>query len=194
MSTVQPATPPTDSDATSSRHARRGKGPSPRLKATDQTLSSDQRMMLESSCVDVICQLENQLERACTFRDARQHRDAYHTANRMLVTLLEFAEGNLDGDPLETVYADLATAYELTSDLSDAISAHGWSAMRRVVGKSSTSEMDILHIYDRVGRAVAKVTVSSLGYAIRRVDPKTTVGRQLHQSLASFIDQLQKVW
>ena len=162
--------------------------------STPVPLSSEQRFLLESNCVDVMCQLESLLEKACTFKAAGNFIEANNIANRMLVCLLDFAEANLDGEPLEVVYNELAATYELTQKMVDTVNARSWAAVRRVVGRPTPSQWDVLNVHNEIGEAIAVVTVASLGDGIHRVDATTSIGRQLNESLSSFIDQLRKAW
>jgi len=166
----------------------------PRLAKAPASLSTEQRIVLESSCVDLICQLEAMLIQVADHRQAGHLSDCVEIANKMLVALLDFTEAHLTGKPLDVVYERVAEAYELTQKYDETISSFSWSAVRRVIGRTSASEVDVLQAHADVGEAIAIVSVASLGESIGLFDDKNGTANQMHQSLKCFIDELRKVW
>jgi hypothetical protein len=157
-------------------------------------LSTEQRVSLELACVDVICQLESLLSQANEYNSTGRLQDVVAVANRMLLSTLDFGETYCEGDSLSNVQDRISEAYTEIQVYSDAIHTRSWSAFRRVIGKTSASEIDVLHAHSQVGDAVAVAIVTSLGGGIRRLGIRTSMGSQLAQSLELFVAEMKKGW
>lgn len=157
-------------------------------------LSSQDRSLLEAACVDLICRLDQLLCHANEARQAGYLNETVPHANNMLLASLDFAESHLTGSALDELHTQVAAAYGRTQELADLISSRSWGAVRRVIGRPSATEMDVLRVHGEVGEAIAVVVVASLGGGIRRLGVHTSIGDEMIQSLKLFLSEMKKAW
>jgi hypothetical protein len=157
-------------------------------------LRDDARMLLEAACVDLICQFESMLTRS-----ARESVDGYRCeivpiVERSLQNALEFGETHFKGKALELLNSQVLEARECTQSLRDAISSFEWKTLRRLIGRESASELDVLRIHGELGTAIAMVLVAALGPAIEMLDTKNKSGAEVLEIASSFMAELEERW
>ncbi|MEM9587806.1 MAG: hypothetical protein AAGA03_11045 [Planctomycetota bacterium] len=167
---------------------------SPPASSDSQSLSTEKRAAIEADCLDLICRLEALLSNAIEHRSAGHYSETAELANRMLLISLDFAEAHLQGRVLTETEDRIALAYRRTQHLSDMIDASSWGAFRKVLGRSTSTQDDVVAAHKQVGEALAVSIVSSIGNGIQMIADDSKMASELTQSVTLFVGELKKGW
>lgn len=160
---------------------------------TAETRQQD-RTLLNAACVDLICQLESTLSKVMEFRANENLGEIVPLVNQSLLKVLEFGEAHLHERAAEDLNDRVLQAYEVSKNLSSAISSRQWKTVRSIIGRKSASEFDVFQMHGELGECFAVAVVASLGVAIQQLQAQGEEAAELTQSLKLFMAELKKGW
>lgn len=149
---------------------------------------------LEAACVQLICELHASLAEATEFRALGQHGEASEAGKQMLLGVLDFAEENLGEEALHAVQERVADAYDQSKQVDDLVATRSWGILRRLFGKRTATEAELVHASRELGEAIGVVVVTAVAGCAPHFDPESGIASQITESLQSFVDQLRAGW
>ncbi len=158
------------------------------------TLRDDARMHIESACVDLICQFESMLTRASKERLVGFGNEIVPIVDESLQVAIEFGETLFNGETLDALNRRVLEARECSQSLRHAVSSFEWKTLRRMIGRQSASELDVLRIHGELGKATAMVLVTALGPAIEILGIQSKSGAEMLRIVRLFIAELEERW
>lgn len=149
---------------------------------------------LEAACAVLICELQTGLAEATEFRALGQYGEASEAGKQMLLGVLDFAEEHLEGEALHEVRERVADAYDQSKRVDEFVARRSWGLVRRVFGKRTATETELIEASRELGEAIGVVAVTAVAGCIPRFDPEGGVAVEIAESLQSFVEQLQAGW
>lgn len=149
---------------------------------------------IQTACVDLVCQLESRLTRAEKERTDGYLGEIVPIVEEFLQTASDFGEMHFHGDPLEALNRRIVEARECSRSLGKAVASFEWKALRRIIGRPSASEREVLKIHSELGTALVMVVVSALGPAIEMLGSNTKSAKEVLKIVRVFIAELQERW
>jgi hypothetical protein len=151
-------------------------------------------MEMEAACVDLICQFESMLTHSVQQRSDGYLSEIVPIVDKSLQIALEFGQTHFIGKPLEVLNRRVLEARECSRSLGNAVSSFEWKTLRRMIGRKSASERDVLRIHDELGTAIAMVLVSALGPAIEILSTRSKSGAEMLNIMRLFVAELRERW
>jgi hypothetical protein len=152
------------------------------------------RVMLERDGVDLMSQFESMLSRCVKCR----HTDNYEAIGKIVEQTmrksLDFGDAHLTGKSRTDLTRRVNRTNAFARELSTAISACSWDAVRRVFGHESVSEVDVLMVHNQLGNAAAVVAVTALGPVIETIGEKSRSGAEMLKTLKLLVAELKAAW
>lgn len=158
------------------------------------SLSTSERILLESACVDAIGQLEQLLEKASSERAAGFLGESILIANRMLLLIVDFSEGYLDESQQGSVFERTALGYAATQRGVALSSSQTWGTIRKLIGRETATDGEVASAHQEVGAAVAASAESAVKGAIRMLGSDSVVAQQLAESMEPMLEELRTQW
>ena len=149
---------------------------------------------LELVCVEFIGQLDDLLIKAADYRATGRYGEASAAGKQMLLAVLDFAETNLQGEPLEAVQQRVADAYDGCRQVDDLVAAQSWRAVRRVLGKPTATTEDVAQKYQSLGEQIAMVVITAVAGGEDHFHSGSSLARQMADCLQEFIERLKTNW
>lgn len=157
------------------------------------SITDEDRILLESGCVDLIGEFEQLIETARSEREAGFLGESMVLGKRMLLTLVEFADGYLEEEPQEDVVDRIASGCVLADNGIQLSSSQNFRAFRRVLGKKTASDLEVAEAHGAVGTAVADALTLALGSAVERLG-KANISEAIGDSLEPILLELREQW
>lgn len=157
-------------------------------------LSTNERILLESACVDAIGQMEQLLEKANEERAAGFLGESILIANKILLLFVDFAEGYLSESEQASVIERTAVGYAATKRGVSLSSSQTWGAIRKLIGRETATDNQVAEAHREVGVAVADAADSAIVGAIRMLGSDSAVTSQLAESLEPILAELRTEW
>jgi hypothetical protein len=151
-------------------------------------------MQIEAACVDLICQFESMLTRSAKERSDGYRAEIVPIVDRSMQIALEFGETHFNGETLDVLNRQVLEARACSQSLRDAVSSFEWRTLRRMIGRESANELDVLRIHGELGTAIAMVLVTALGPAIEMLGAKSKSGAEMLKIVKLFIAELGERW
>ena len=158
------------------------------------TLRDDARMQIEAACVDLICQFESMLTRASKERLVGFGSEIVPIVDESLQVALEFGEALFNGEKLDILNRRVLEARECSQSLRHAVFSFEWKTFRRLIGRQSACELDVLRIHGELGDATAMVLVTALGPAIEILGTQSKSGAEILRIVRIFVAELEERW
>ena len=163
-------------------------------KAKPRVRSHNERILLESACVDLIGELEHLLALSNVECEAGFLGESALIGNKMLHSLVEFAEGYLSGQRLTIVYDLIARGLKATQQTVDLATSQTFGTLRRIIGRESATDAEVAAAHSQAGKAIAIAAIASLGGGIRQLEDESTVATELYESLQPILIKLREKW
>ncbi|MEM6469911.1 MAG: hypothetical protein AAF802_10190 [Planctomycetota bacterium] len=157
-------------------------------------LSTNERILLESACVEVIGSVEQLLEHASNERKSGYLGESAVIGNKILLALVDFSEGYVSGDALGDVYKVIAECYKATQRVIDLATSQTWGPLRKMLGRSIASNDEIADAHRDCGQLIADAVATSVGSGLARLEQSATTANQLEESLEPILNELRTEW
>jgi hypothetical protein len=157
-------------------------------------LSRSERILLESACIDIIAEFEQLLDLANAEREAGFLGESALIGNRMLHSLIDFAESYLSGRRLAMVYQLIDRGFQSTQKTIDLSSSQLWGPLRRLIGRQSASDLDVANSHNETGLVIAAAAMATIGGGICRLEDDAPVAMALYESLRPILIELRERW
>ncbi len=174
--------------------------PASRVAKTTQSSASsaadrdESRMMLELAGVDLICRFESMLSRSIQCRNKEDFHAICEIVDQTMRKSLDFGDAHLTGKVRDDLTRRVARTNRCSQELSTAVSACSWDAVRRLIGREPVSEVDVLMIHNQLGDAAAIVAVTALGPVIETLGEKSSSGSEMLKCLRLLVAELKSAW
>lgn len=163
-------------------------------REVSQALSTSERILLESACVDTIGQMEQLLEKASGEKAAGFLGESILIANQMLLLIVDFSEGYLAEHEQGSVFERTALGYAATQRGVALSSSQTWGAIRKLIGQETATDNEVANAHQEVGAAVASAAESAVQGAVRMLGADSVVALQLVESLDPMLEELRTEW
>ncbi|MEO1617072.1 MAG: hypothetical protein AAFV88_14570 [Planctomycetota bacterium] len=157
-------------------------------------LTSNERILLESACVELIGSIEQMLEQSAKEREAGYLGESAVIGNKILLSLVDFSEGYVSGESLGDVYKVIAECYKGTQQVIDLATSQTWGPFRKMLGKSTASNDEVAVAHKDCGSLIADALETSVGSGLSRLNDTTSVAAQLTESLEPILTELRTEW
>jgi len=158
--------------------------------ATSQSTSSTAE--LEIACIDLVCKLEHDIAVAKEGYRDDQVVESANTSERMLESLLIFAETHLQHD-MEELEASVTVAAQKVAEHRKVIKGQSWTRSLISVFYDSVDENSIA-THSELGKAMAKVCATVFVSTIKRLGSGSNVAQQVQQSMELFVEEFTEKW
>ena len=149
---------------------------------------------LELACIDLICQLEALLVRANRSCRNDQVENSPEVACKMLTRLMEFTVANLSGEAADETRGEILKVAQSAEEHQKALSNRTLGESLRSMLKKDDVDFRSLTTHSALGRALAKVSATTLHKGLELLGEDTNSGKQLSLSSQAYIEQLEKEW
>ena len=164
------------------------------LERPNVDLTPNERILLESACVELIGTLEHLLEKAALEREAGFLGESAVIGRKMLLALVDFAEGYLSGNGLSPAFQQIARGYKSAQHTIDLATSQSWGPLRKLAGQSSASNTEVAQSHFRTGQAIAAAAESAVGEGIGILSHCSSVVDELDESLRPVLAELRETW
>ena len=173
-----------------------------RMSATSNTstetpateLTGEERILLESACVDTIGQLEQLLEKAREEQNAGFLGESILFGKQMLLLLVEFTEAHLQASSNEKALDAIDKGYQSAKSGARLSASQSWGTLRRIVGKATATDQEVTEAHSAVGKSIATAVSETMFLGIRLLGSQSSVAKMLAESLNPLLDELNKKW
>jgi hypothetical protein len=152
------------------------------------------RKTLESSCVDLICKLENQLSKAKDMQRVDYIDESATIGRSMLELLLRFTDEFLTGKAAEQAQEEIARASTFSHTYDEVLKSRSLKeSILRTFWKADDSQ-DVRNAHKQLGEALIRACAATFYHAVMLVGIETEQGKQIDQSTVVFVHELQESW
>ena len=162
----------------------------------EAVLSSDgiDRKQMETSCVDLICKLENHLAKAMAMPRVDFIDESAEIARTMLRDLQDFSESFLGGKAEEQAKEEISRALTYSHTFDEVLKTRPLLNTIARTFWSTNEKAEIQTAFSQLGAALIRACAATLYHAIVLIGVDTDLGQQIDQSTVSFVNELQQSW
>lgn len=161
-------------------------------QAAKASPSTSDTAELEIECIDLVCKLEHDIAVAKEGYRDDQVKESATTSQRMLESLLVFAETHLQHD-MEELEASVTAAAEKITAHRQVVKGQSWTRSLISVFYDSVDENSIA-THSELGQAMAKVCATVFASTIKRLGAESNVAHQVQQSMELFVEEFTEKW
>ncbi|MEM0925531.1 MAG: hypothetical protein AAGJ83_05795 [Planctomycetota bacterium] len=172
----------------------RDRSPQNPSTADADRLTSHERILLESACVEFIGSVEHYVSEAGREREAGYLGESAVSANKILHTLIDFAEGTFSGKELREAYRLIAASYESTQRVIELATSQAWAPLRKLVGSSVATNDALADAHRRCGQSIAETIEATLDDGLGLLGESSSIVHQLRECLDPLLDELRTKW
>jgi hypothetical protein len=161
-----------------------------------EATSSDNidRKSMETSCVDLICKLENHLAKAMAMPRVDFIDESAEVARDMLNDLLKFSDSFLGGKAAEQAKEEIERAQTYSDTFDEVLKTRPLLNTIARTFWSVDEKAEIQTAFAQLGAAVIRGCAATLYHAIVLIGVDTELGQQIDQSTVYFVSELQQSW
>ena len=153
----------------------------------------DQRT-LETSCVDLICKLENLLSKATGMQRVDFIDESATIARNMLDQLLRFTSDFLADKAADQAQEEIARATTFSHTYDEVLKTRSLKeSILRTFWKADDSQ-EVLGAHKQLGEALIRACTATFYHAVMLVGIESEQGKQIDQSTVVFVHELQESW
>lgn len=156
-------------------------------------ISEERRILLESACVDLIGKFEQMLDAARCEREAGFLGESMVIGKKMMLALVEFADGYLEDKRLQNSVDVIAQACTLADEGVELSSSQSFGAVKRVFGRRTASDLEVANAHRSVGSAIASALSVAFNSAAQILGA-ARLSEDIRDSLEPMLAELREKW
>lgn len=152
------------------------------------------RKALEVSCVNLICKLENVLAKAMEQPKDDFVDESAAIGRSMIEALAIFCGDFLSGESAEQIHAELERALTLTVAYQGVLKARPLTNALLRTFWHIEEKKEIKEAHAKLGEALVRACAATLYQAVMLIGMETAFGKEIDQSTAVYVNELQQFW
>ena len=163
-------------------------------KPNSTQLTSSQRILLETACVDMIGQVEQLMEKARDEQSAGFLGESMLVGSSILKLLVNFSDGYLSDRTLVLVNDRIELAHQAIKNGTELSQSQTFGSLRRLIGRKSATDVEVARAHTEVGIALAEAVAAAVAGGLHQLKSNSSLVNDLQESIQPILSEMRKTW